>query len=878
MRKSKKEENKNTAEKSLDFAFFNFLRWYYISHKNNIRKTYTLITKKFLDYNDVNVNKNAWLRRPQFEALEMYVFIKEYLDNRTMQEIFNLWKNKESIFSDRYYRDIKGATTLYDTLMPQYDYFEEYLATFSKTYPNYIYALTMGLGKTVLMATCIFYEFILAYKYNDDERFCHNALVFAPDKTVLWSLREITTMDKSKVIPPEYLNLLDSNISFYFLNENDAALPTIDNSSFNIIISNTQKIILKHRNKELTPLEKLLKPEKEKGAISSMLSDMENSLIEENLVDEDNYLENQRFEKLKKLDRLGIYVDEAHHLFGSKLSDDIVDNKESSLRNTIDILARDLASKGKKVIACYNYTGTPYIDNKILPEVVYSYGLNDAIRNNYLKDVDIEKYENVKDKSFVRDVLIDFFNEYKGKKYEGLVPKIAIFASEIKEINKLKPIVDETLSEIGISSDKVLVNVGDSKYTSDEEIKDFNNLDVAGSIGAKKQVILLVGKGKEGWNCRSLFGVALYREPKSKVFVLQATMRCLRQITNDKQKAKVYLSDKNYEILDEELKDNFRTSVTEITEKHKKEKKTYKVHVNLPERKIKIKKIDVKYILDKKEYKKPIDFEIDKINLDKYIAKKSVKHGLNSGISEKTKEIDTSDINMEYNLYTLVAEIKRFFPEIKCEYIEKMISECIDGENKIIGVVSKYNDIIYDDIIHKIFDALYEVRKEITEKEEDVILLKKLSGEKDYYEYIAEPNLVIKENDDIKEINEYNGKTFHADTYIFDSKPEKEMFLQTLTNEKVVESYFTGMFTNEKTGFAIPYIDPETNSLRKYYPDFVIKKEDGSYVIIEVKADFMIDDNTVKAKVNATKEIMTDKKMIYMLVPSSKIEKEIINI
>lgn len=33
----------------------------------------------------------------------------------------------------------------------------------------------MGLGKTILMGTCIFYEFLLANKYPKDKRFCHNA-------------------------------------------------------------------------------------------------------------------------------------------------------------------------------------------------------------------------------------------------------------------------------------------------------------------------------------------------------------------------------------------------------------------------------------------------------------------------------------------------------------------------------------------------------------------------------------------------------------------------------------------------------------------------------------------------------------------------------
>jgi hypothetical protein len=58
-------------------------------------------------------------------------------------------------------------------------------------------------------------------------------------------------------------------------------------------------------------------------------------------------------------------------------------------------------------------------------------------------------------------------------------------------------------------------------------IREFNRLDTEGS---EKQFILLVNKGREGWNCRSLFGVGLFREPESNVFVLQATMRCLRAI------------------------------------------------------------------------------------------------------------------------------------------------------------------------------------------------------------------------------------------------------------------------------------------------------------------------------------------------------------
>lgn len=864
-----------TEDQSLEFSFFNFLRWYYIDHKTEIRRTYTTETKKFLDYNDIDKNPEAWLRLPQFEALEMYVFIKEFLDNKTMQEIFKLWKNKESVFSDRSDRDIKGQLSTYDLLMPQYDSFQDYLSNFTRNYPNYIYALTMGLGKTVLMATCIFYEFVLAYKRKDDERFCHNALVFAPDKTVLESLREITTMDKSKVVPKEFLNILDSHISFYFLDDSDSALPTIDGSEFNIVISNTQKIILKRRNRELTPVEQLFSNNnRDKGGVGAIFENIKQTLIDENLITEENYLENQRFEKLKKLDRLGVYVDEAHHMFGNELEKQLIGGgNNSSLRNTIDLLASDFASQGKKIIACYNYTGTPYIGDRVMPEVVYSYGLKPAIDNGFLKDVDITADENVKEKKFLKDTVIDFFKTYNGKTFEGLLPKIAIFASEIKEIDVIRPIVEEALSEINIDRDTILVNVGDEKYTKDEDIRNFNNLDVEGSIGSKKQVIILVGKGKEGWNCRSLFGVVLFREPKSKIFVLQATMRCLRSITDSKQVARVYLSKSNLDILDKELKDNFRTSVKEITEKKQKNKKEYKVKVNLPERKIKIKRIEIKYSKINKEYKEPINFNLSNLDLEKYKSKRYIKRGLSGSIGLKEEDIENSEENIKYSLYTLVAEIKRYFSDRKCIDIEKMIVESVDGTDNIIELCSKYNDIVNDIIVYKIFSTLYEIKRETIEKEEEVVLLKSPINNT-YYEYIGDPKLVIEETSDISEVKNNKNKSFHADTYIFDSNPEKDLFLQALDDSIVKECYFTGMFTNEKTGFAVPYIDPETNTLRNYYPDFVIKRSDDSYLIIEVKADFQVDDIVVKAKADATKELMIEDGMEYRLIPSTKIVKE----
>lgn len=265
----------------------------------------------------------------------------------------------------------------------------------------------MGLGKTILMATCIFYEFLLAKKYPRDKRFCHNALVFAPDKTVLQSLREIMTFDKTKVVPPEYARVLDSNIKFHFLDEAGTILHTIDDSDYNIIISNTQKIIVKKKRKESTPTETLFAGT---GSLLSAVYGADND--DDDAWDDTTLMDNQRFKKLCRLPQLGVYVDEAHHLFGADLEKQIRSSgaNKTSLRDTINLLAENTS-----IVACYNYTGTPYVKNQLLPEVVYAYGLRESIWNGFLKDADPIGFENVKNEEFLTAVVRTFWERYGGK-------------------------------------------------------------------------------------------------------------------------------------------------------------------------------------------------------------------------------------------------------------------------------------------------------------------------------------------------------------------------------------------------------------------------------------------------------------------------------
>src|SRR5699024_6912946 len=88
------------AKVNLDFSFFKYLSSFYGEHKSLIRKNYRDLTKKFLDYNDEEINSDAFLRRPQFEALETYIFLKEFFENKPMQQLVHEWHHKKGRFSE----------------------------------------------------------------------------------------------------------------------------------------------------------------------------------------------------------------------------------------------------------------------------------------------------------------------------------------------------------------------------------------------------------------------------------------------------------------------------------------------------------------------------------------------------------------------------------------------------------------------------------------------------------------------------------------------------------------------------------------------------------------------------------------------------------
>ena len=855
-----------------DFAFFQALLNFYADNKGAIRRRYKQLTKQYLDFNDPELRSDAFLRQPQFEALEIYVFLKEFGENRHVHDLFSEWARNEGLFEEFQTTgaDRKGQGSLLGFLELEGD--EQYEAIFARlserarSYPNYIFALTMGLGKTILMATCIFYEFLLANKFGKDTRFCKNALVFAPDKTVLQSLKEIQTFDLGLVVPPEYANFLRANLKFHFLDDTASTIGAQDGSSFNVIISNTQKIILKRRSAAPSSIDKLFS--ERTGSLSDVHAELYEMLGEEAPESDADLAVNARFQRIARLPQLGIYVDEAHHSMGASLAKDLGQSKDASaLRTTIDELAKALAARKTAVVGCYNFTGTPYVKDRIMPEVVYAYGLKAAIDNEYLKQPEFVDYSgNVKSDDFLREIVTDFWTKEGENRREGMLPKLAIFASSIDElINELKPALENVMASLGIPTTRILVNVGDARYTNAEDIREFNRLDMPES---EKQFILLVGKGREGWNCRSLFGVALYRKPKSKIFVLQSTMRCLRSIGDIQETGRIYLSAENMQILEDELQQNFRVTTEELGPKKGEESEVYEVTAVPPPVVLKMKRRRELFRTKRKENPVQIAFDLSDEVLENYRASLRRRKNINSdkGVSE---DITDRLENRAFTAFTLTGEIARYFSGdgVSPFDIEELLESASPAMERIVELVSRSNDILYDIIIPTLFRALFEIEPFGSDSEEEVELVKgynSTTSRPPTFRFRAKPHLV--EGRDYPEHAKHRGRTFHLDHYCFDSQPEVDFFKRALSLSAADRIYFTGMLVHGQSGFRVNYIHPESHTVCNYYPDFLIIRESGEVYLVEVKSEWQEDDPVVIAKREAAEKLATGNEFHYALL------------
>ena len=744
-----------------------------------------------------HIKRVGYLHSPQFEALETYIYLKEIVGNKPTVEIFKSFfgnDEKEMLLGLGVSRneafDLLGNTEEIEKLMV-----ERFGAS---DYPNQVYALTMGAGKTVLMAVMMMYDFILSFYHPEDKRFAKNALVFAPDTTIIESLKEIKSFDYSRVVPKEYQNIL-LNIKYHYLESPETALSPIGN--YNVIISNSQKIILKTRRSQ--------------GNGTNKLFGNTNEL-------ERQEIENNRLASIRQLKNLIVFVDEAHHSYGKTLEGTL-----KKTRQTIDYLHGNAP-----LVSVVNLTGTPYVNNKMVADVVYHFGLKQGIEKGILKQVRFSEYSNVKSDDFVEDVVSKFWDEYGEKRLEGRLPKIAFYSASIEDLRQeLRPRLEKFLASRGINSDKVLEYHTEAEINKDE----FINCD---KIESKKQFILLVGKGTEGWNCRSLVGCALFRKPKSAIFVLQSSTRCLRSIGDNSTLAHIFLSEDNYRILDKELKNNFDTSIEELGAQ---EQKTIEHTLKIEKRKkIKVTKQSREILaVQNKELNKI------KINLAEYDPsdyKSFVGEGgifLSEGEAGYREARVTAELKSKGNFtFYEIAEIINRKTHLPCLSIEEILKSNGISREELIKKANE-NLSFLPFIIGGILENAYEYEDKTETIEEEIELAKlypfKISVEQGR-------NILVLYKDELENSFGKSRIGFHINPYNFDSSDEKDLFkyLREVLDkdEAVVDVYFTGGATDPThNDFYFEYYSPDNKRVARYFPDFLIETTKGRYLVVEVKSN-----------------------------------------
>lgn len=766
-----------------------------------------------------HIRRVEWLRTPQVDALELYIYLKEICGNPTTQQLYR----------DVLLGDIEGKSALELTTdeLERLRVARTRIETVEETlmgvdYPNAIYSLAMGTGKTVLVATMIFYEFILSWKHPDDPRFAHNALVFCPDLTIIESLREIQALDRSRILPDEYVNFLDANLKFHYLAESGAELTVLPGSAYNVIVSNVQKIILRRHSRA--------------GAARTLFGDTRRAEAE--------LVSNARLQRLQELDNLAVFVDEAHHSFGRSLEGNL-----KRVRETINHL-----HTRTPLVGCVNLTGTPYVNNQMLPEVVYHYPLADSIHDGHLKEVRFYDYSRVKTEEFVRDVVRRFHETYGEERREGLLPKMAVYCATIRELeDEFRPLLEKALIELDIPTDRILVN---HSKVDDDAVRRFRELDTPDS---PHQFILLVGKGTEGWNCRSLFATALYRRPHSRVFLLQSSMRCLRAIGDMPQTASIFLSTENRSVLEKEIEANLGTSMESLQRQRNRRRITINV---LKAKKVRLKKPITRIVQRRRAEIGRLTFALDQIDLSRYEPVVTVTEGLEMLVRE-TREV--SRVQRRYTLYSLVEEVARF-TGLTCLETERILRDSDAGLEGVLEYVNRENRLLHDVVIPRVQDAMFEYEEESGSTEEEVDLAPNFPVERHISE--EQEGLVMKPDGG-------RDRSYHLDHYIFDSGDERRLFEMLLSHEQVEEIYFTGGITDPAHNqFYIEYYDEHAGRWRKYFPDFFLRLADDGWMVIEVKREDQVEHPNVKAKDAAALEVFESLNgILYHVKPDDEIRR-----
>ena len=710
-------------------------------------------------------------------------------------------------------------------------------------YPSYIFALTMGAGKTILISAIIATEFAMALRQpEDDEQFMRNALIFAPGKTILASLREISAAPYQDILPPESYQQFNINAKIVYPRDGDPEIHVASGGAYNIIVTNTEKIRLQANING------------KKKNILALKRDGERKQLEANL----------RLQKIKSLPNLGIFSDEAHHTYGDQVGKSI-----KRVRETVNYIA-----KQTKVVAVVNTTGTPYHKkNQMLAEVVSWYGIKQGIEDNILKGFNTRNYDMSEangDKKHLPDIVRHFFDNYGDVVLpDGAPAKIAFFFKRIEHLRECQEIIANEMEVIGQDISQILVNTQKSDIKAKEEFASLNSPD------SRKRVILLVGIGTEGWDCPSLFATALVKGKTSGIFALQAATRCLRQVEGNTRPAHMYLHVANAKILDTEMEKTFGVSLgrlagieassRSVTVRIRKVDKLPKL--NIVHERIRI----VRTLPPKKNIRlsRPSPNKAPRITVTTLVPDMSSPNLIFAQIggTETLRErpaatnphAAAAQLAANYHLPAtpLLKQLQALYPQ----------GEIPEGELRLLAGQVEQQTSCYEEELERVPEVMALIRvmddsnRPLFQQDDKGEFYHTLRYKESTYQRMSANGLFVElagdaQTPDAITIADKQDVSFHYAPYNFDSKPEREFFMKilaelNLTPRDIQCFVFTGGLTGAaQTDFFFEY-KGDDGRFHRYHPDFVIVRKNREFLVVEMKDEEERETAEVKAKKRA---------------------------
>ncbi len=776
---------------------------------------------------DAETGNLRYLRAPQLRALETYWYLRLVVGT---PKVFDLYRHEYPKHSElltalgldrrevREYALDEGLEALWARIRTDLAFvkdlrLEALRETLTLDYPSYILALAMGAGKTVLIGAVFATEFALALEYPDGP-FVHNALVFAPGKTIIESLRELAEIPYEKILPPRFHKPFAASVKLTFTRDGEKTIPVIAGSSFNVVVTNTEKIRIQKeaiRKSDVGSLVPLMREDEARAEVA-----------------------NARLQAIASLPHLAVFSDEAHHTYGQSLDADL-----KKVRKTVDYLAAQT-----NLVCAVNTTGTPYFQRQPLKDVVVWYGLSEGIRDDILKDLSgsIQAFDFDGDAgAYLAHVIEDFFREYGAVRLPNGAPaKLAVYFPQTQDLAELKPVIDRALVAAGQSPALCLVNTSDERLTKPADLDAFNRLN---DPAAPHRVILLVNKGTEGWNCPSLFACALARKLKSSNnFVLQAATRCLRQVPGNAVKARVYLSAHNFSVLDRQLQETYGETIADLNRAGHETRRTTIV----------LRKLEVPPLVVTRTVRtvtegaaptgslrlgRPSGDGRGKLRKAVYtVAEQASTPSVLRQLGE-TVEVEglpeavdpyaaAVELAGRYRLdpWAVLDELRRLYgaEDLPAAHLPELARQLEEQTRR------------YEVREEKVDVALALVKPEGFEPGEGGLYTAEIVYPLDRERTLLAVEALAAQNP--------GGLGFHYTPYNFDSLPEKSFFAQLLAHlnlhpGEVEDLYFTGALTDPaKTDFFVEYKD-DKGKWRRYTPDFVLRRRDGRVLIVEIKRE-----------------------------------------